>query len=290
MSVVRRTGVGGLPKIVLLHPSGSTAEVYLNGAHVTSWVPADGSEALFLSRSAEFRAGTAIRGGVPVIFPQFGNLGGLPKHGFLRVLPWSWTPSAEPPDPTTRAVLRLDDSAATRAVWPHRFRAELAVELGERTLSLTLSILNTDEAEFRFTAALHTYLRLTDVRRAAIEGLQGTRYRDRMEGDPIVDEEPELVVSGVIDRVYSSAPSELRVHDRAGGRAFRIRSEHMPDVVVWNPGEASAAALPDMEAEEYRQMLCVEAAKAAGPVRLAPGGTWYGTQRIEVRSAGTDPR
>ena len=63
-------------------------KIYLHGAHVTSWVPAGGDERLFLSQKSEFRPGAAIRGGVPVIFPQFGGLGTLPKHGFARTLPW----------------------------------------------------------------------------------------------------------------------------------------------------------------------------------------------------------
>ena len=77
-----------LPRIQLSHASGGTAEVYPYGAHVTSWVPAGGTEALFLSRAAKFEPGSAIRGGVPVIFPQFAELGPLPKHGFARTQTW----------------------------------------------------------------------------------------------------------------------------------------------------------------------------------------------------------
>ncbi|HEX5871641.1 MAG TPA: hypothetical protein VFY65_14540, partial [Longimicrobium sp.] len=77
-----------MPKLRLTHASGGTAEVYLHGAHVASWVPAGGSEAMFLSRAATLAPGEAIRGGVPVIFPQFASRGPLAKHGFARVQPW----------------------------------------------------------------------------------------------------------------------------------------------------------------------------------------------------------
>ena len=64
--------------------------VYLHGAHVTSWKPArDHDERLFLSERSEFRAGTAIRGGIPVIFPQFAAEGPLPRHGFARTSEWT---------------------------------------------------------------------------------------------------------------------------------------------------------------------------------------------------------
>ncbi|HEX6371728.1 MAG TPA: hypothetical protein VF006_22595, partial [Longimicrobium sp.] len=66
-----RDPAAALPKLRLSHASGATAEVYLHGAHVASWVPAGGTEALFVSRAATFAPGKAIRGGVPVIFPQF---------------------------------------------------------------------------------------------------------------------------------------------------------------------------------------------------------------------------
>ena len=146
-----------LPRVRLSHPSGGTADVYLHGAHVTSWIPAGGSEALFLSRAAAFGPGKAIRGGVPVIFPQFAAMGPLPKHGFARTQPWERVDDAGRPEAVR---LRLRDSEETRALWPHAFAAELAVGLGDDWLSLELTIRNPGGAAFQFTAALHTYLRV----------------------------------------------------------------------------------------------------------------------------------
>src|SRR5688500_11527362 len=145
-----------LPKLRLSHASGGTAEVYLHGAHVTSWVPAGGSEALFLSRAATFAPGAAIRGGVPVIFPQFAGMGPLPKHGFARTQPWERVDDGDRPNAVR---LRLRDSERTRAVWPHAFVAELAVEVGDDGLSMALTIQDPGDSAFDFTAALHTYLR-----------------------------------------------------------------------------------------------------------------------------------
>jgi glucose-6-phosphate 1-epimerase len=264
--------------IRLVHPSGAKAEVYRYGAHVTSWVPAGGTEALFLSRASRFGPGTAIRGGVPVIFPQFAEQGPLPKHGLARKEVWD---AADVSD--ARAVFRLRSSLFTRAIWPHVFAAELAVELEERGLSLRLSIRNPGDEPFSFTGALHTYVRVADVARASVSGLQGVTYRDKLQGDAtfVQDEEP-LCIPPEIDRVYVDAPSPLRVRDEAGGRTIVVRAEGFPDAVVWNPGAKKAASFPDMEAGEEREMLCVEAAAAADPVVLAPGGTWTGAQVLEI--------
>lgn len=267
----------GLPKLRLAHASGAAAEVYLHGAHVTSWVPAGGSEALFLSRAATFAPGTAIRGGVPVIFPQFAALGPLPKHGFARTQPWERVDDGGPPDAVR---LRLRDSAETRAVWPHAFKAELAVEVGEDWLSLALTIRNTGDAAFEFTAALHTYLRVGDVRHTTIEGLHGISYRTGERGR--VDEEREVAVTGELDRVYLDTPPELRVHDPRNGRDLVLRAEGFADTVVWNPWAAATAALPDMADDEYLEMICVEAAQVGAPVRLDAGASWTGTQRIRA--------
>lgn len=279
MHVHRTTGQNGLPKLVLSHDSGSTAEIYLHGAHITSWKPAGGAEALFLSRAAQFQSDKSIRGGIPVVFPQFADLGPLPKHGFARLQNWAWI---EQDESASRAVLRLDESEATRATWPPAFRAELAVELGDRDLSLTLSIENTDARPFDFAAALHTYLRVADVRRVAVEGLQGVRYRDRAEQELRLDEAPRLTIAGEVDRLYLNAPRTVQVEDRAGNRTFRVESKNFADAVVWNPWMEIAASLPDMEDDEYLEMVCVEAAQVGEPVELAPGETWQGTQQIEV--------
>jgi glucose-6-phosphate 1-epimerase len=269
-----------LPKLRLSHPSGGTAEVYLHGAHVTSWTPAGGSETLFLSRAATFAPGTAIRGGVPVIFPQFAGLGPLPRHGFARTQAWERVDDDDPPHSVR---LRLRDSEQTRALWPHAFLAEIAVEVGDDWLSIGLSVRNTGDGAFEFTAALHTYLRVGDVRRATVEGLHGLRYR--ASDEERVDEDREVSVAGPVDRVYLDTPPELRVHDPENGRTFILGSTGFADTVVWNPGAEATAALPDMEDDEYLRMICVEAAQVGAPVRLDAGGRWAGEQRIQVIQA-----
>src|SRR5688572_1103245 len=68
-------------------PDASRVEASAFGAHLLSW-RYRGRERLYLSPNASFGAGKAIRGGVPVIFPQFGERGDGPRHGFARTLTW----------------------------------------------------------------------------------------------------------------------------------------------------------------------------------------------------------
>ena len=278
MSALPTTGSGGLPKLVLSHPSGAAAEVYLHGGHLTSWVPAGATEAIFTSRAARFEAAVPIRGGIPVVFPQFAELGPLPKHGFARVL--SWSPSERAGrDPSL--ALELRDSPATRDLWPHEFRAELTVELEAHALVQRLSVRNPGPEPFSFTGALHTYLRVADARESAVEGLQGARYRDRASwGEERVDREPRLSPRGELDRAYLDAPDFVTVLDGPGQRSFLLSKRGFADLVVWNPGPERAASFDDMEDGEYLEMLCVEVAQVLTPIELPPGASWEGSQRI----------
>ena len=92
--------------VLLSHPSGSSADVYLNGAHVTSWIPAGGKEVLFMGKTASFAPGDPIRGGIPVVFPQFANTGPLPQHGFARKTEWQLAETADANDPTSSTTTR----------------------------------------------------------------------------------------------------------------------------------------------------------------------------------------
>ncbi len=83
-------GNGGLPKVRITSPE-AAGEMYLHGAHVTSWKPEGAEEVIFLSSRSKFENGKAIRGGVPICFPWFGGKADDPKapaHGFVRAKAW----------------------------------------------------------------------------------------------------------------------------------------------------------------------------------------------------------
>jgi len=272
------SGAGGLPKVVLVAADGARAEVYLHGAHVTSWVPAGDTERLFVSSRAEFASGRAVRGGVPVIFPQFANEGPLPKHGFARNTAWRLVTLS----PNGRARFRLASSSATEKIWPHTFVAELLIAVEGKFLDVALRIINTGATPLTFTAALHTYLRVDDVREAHIGGLRGLSFRDATLGGELRQESADEV--GIVDevnRIYFDVRSPVTVDQR--DRTTIVDMRGFNDVVVWNPGSAGGAALSDMEPDGYLRMLCVEPAVIGTPVTLPPSGHWIGSQRLLAR-------
>jgi glucose-6-phosphate 1-epimerase len=259
---------GQLPALQLRAPDGAEATITLYGAHLVSWKPlspsgAPGQERLFVSALSALDGGRAIRGGVPVIFPQFGERGTGTRHGFARTSTWRVTDSGEQ-DGAAFAVLALapgDLAPAAAAAWPAPFELSLRVALHGAELTMTLDVRNTGAQPFPFAAALHTYHLVEDVEAVRIEGVQ----------------REILAITDKLDQVFEHIPGAI-VFDN-GVDKLALEQKGFTDAVVWNPGAADAAALADMEDEEYRRFVCIEPAML-GPQVLEPGGSWRGEYRI----------
>ncbi|MGB8545787.1 MAG: D-hexose-6-phosphate mutarotase [Azonexus sp.] len=259
-------------------PRGSSAVVARLGGQVLSWLTPDGREHLFLSERAVFDGSAPIRGGIPICFPQFGGLGDLPKHGFARTREWS-VAAQRCGDDYALATLELVDDENTRALWPHAFRAEISVMLEVDRIDVEFCVENTGPAPFEFTGALHSYLRVTQVEDAALEGLHGHDYLDAARDNRVVRETgTEIIVEGEVDRVYFDVRRPQLLN--AGNLSLGIQSQGFPDVVVWNPWVDLCAGLKDMPPDGWRHMLCVEAAAVRKPVIVPAGEEWYGRQTL----------
>jgi glucose-6-phosphate 1-epimerase len=285
--LIRPLDFHGLPALAVQAPDGAQAVVTLYGAHVVSWrVAGSAQEQLYLSPASQFGAGASIRGGVPVIFPQFSDRGPGVRHGFARNRNWQQvTGAADQDDPAgAQLVLRLVDDAQSRAQWPHSFALDMAVQVQGNTLRLQLSCTNTGTSPLDFHAALHTYLAVPDVARLQLHGLAGVDFEDCVAGVMARQDAKPLQIAGELDRVYAAVHGELCLvdDDAYGARARVIAQQGFADVVVWNPGPVKGAALADMPPDGYRHMLCVEAAQVCRPVTLAPGASWSGVQTLSV--------
>lgn len=254
---------GQLPAIRIAAPDGAQAIVTLYGAHLVSWTGADGIEGMFLSTQSAMDGSKAIRGGVPVIFPQFAERGTGMRHGFARVSTWELAGSG------------LDDGAAwaefalaprmladpVRQAWPHDFSLLLRVAVRAKELAMTLTVRNEGVAAFPFSAALHTYHLVPDVCAVRIEGISSD----------------EISIIDKLDKVYPHVTGRASL--ATGERTLQLEQSGFLDAVVWNPGAADAAALSDMADEEYKRFVCIEPALLE-PLSLAPGQAWTGSCRV----------
>lgn len=258
-----------------LHAADARAEISPHGAHVLSW-QCRGRERLFMSPLTRIQPGAAIRGGIPVVFPQFSERGPGPKHGFARIQTWQAQADARAPD---RLQFQLSDNEHTRQGWPHRFSAEIDVRLSEDRLTTTLSVANTDKTPFQFAAALHTYLWVDDLAGVRLEGLESQAYLDSVrQGVETAAEGRPVRFEGELDRIYPGAAGPFRLVD--GEHHLRIESTGFIDTVVWNPGAELAARMADLGPGPHAHFVCVEAAVVLEPVQLAPGQRWQGSQTL----------
>lgn len=269
-----QTGQGGLAMAHIKASDGASSDIYLHGAHVTSWKLGNGDERLFLSPRAEFAAGKAIRGGVPVIFPQFNRVGPLPRHGFARNREWAFVALAE-----GTAMFRLSSNDETQAIWPARFTVDYTVNAHANLLNLGLAVRNLGAEPISFTCALHTYLRVNAIEQVELAGLAGVTYSDTTKEGHQDVQDGMLLIDRETDNIYYNVTEPLIVREPA--RVTEVRKTGFTDVVVWNPW-TSAAQLADMEPEGYREMLCVEAAVIGKPVHLEPNEVWAGTQQLKA--------
>ena len=290
-----------MPCIELALPRGDRLRIALHGAQVLSWVPADGVERLYLSPRARFDGTSAIRGGVPICFPQFNEraLGAvpLPKHGFARTQPWT-VREVDQTDELATATFELTQNLETLLVWPYQFSAVCTIELEADSLNIEFAVRNNSDLTWPFAIALHTYLRVDDISRTEVHGLKGVPYWDAVQhrSQPELkqtQQDEALRFASETDRVYSRIKAPVLLSHTAG--AVRVsQSPNFPEMVVWNPGAVQCAAIADMPPDGFKHMLCIEAARISTPQILLPGDAWRGWQALRAlppvpRSSGFVP-
>ena len=259
-------------------PDGAQLTACAHGGHVLGWTPAGGRPRLWLSPTSECGPGLAIRGGIPVIFPQFAGRGPLPKHGLARNRGWQ---VVETQGALWRAV--LTDDAATREIWPHRFELSLTARAEGDRLDTTLTVRNTGDAEWAFTAALHTYLMLGDPD-ALIHGLGGRTAEDNSAaGAPTTLGPPGagLRATARRDVAVPGVSQPLTLDDGVLGPLV-LTTEGFDDRVIWNPGpDHGLADVPD---GGERNFVCIEAAQLTA-IMIQPTNIWSGRQTLVVGKA-----
>nr|KJB41275.1 hypothetical protein B456_007G105200 [Gossypium raimondii] len=268
----------GVDKIVLRSPRGASARVSLHGGQVTSWRNEQGEELLFTSSKAIFKPPKAVRGGIPICFPQFGNCGSLEQHGFARNKIWTIDENPPPLSPNDSHAksfidLLLKPSEEDLKCWPHSFEFRLRVSLAaDGSLALISRIRNVNGKPFSFSFAYHTYLSVSDISEVRIEGLETLDYLDNLcQKERFTEQGDAITFESEVDRVYLSTPNVVAVLDHERKRTYVIRKDGLPDVVVWNPWEKKSKSMVDFGDDEYKQMLCVDGAVIEKPVTLKPG-------------------
>ena len=210
MYTAQKSKRNDLDSIILRSPDGlSSVEVLLFGATVISWIN-KGREMLFLSDNAIFNGSKAIRGGIPIVFPQFGQpLKQMNQHGFARNSLWITGPQN-----LTNGIITfmLFDSDTTRSLWSHPFSLFYEVILSETNLITALRVENIGENPFNFQTLLHTYLRVSEVTNISVSGFHGCCVKNQLTGESYTDLNTIGIIDKEVDCIYTNT-AENQISD-----------------------------------------------------------------------------
>ncbi|XP_021757607.1 putative glucose-6-phosphate 1-epimerase [Chenopodium quinoa] len=282
----------GITQIILRNLRGDTVRISLYGGQVLSWKNEQGDELLFMSSKATFKPPNAVRGGIPICFPQFGSRGLLEQHGFARNR--MWVIDDQPPSPRTNKSkgyatvnLLLKPSDEDLKVWPNKFEIRVRVTLSEDgNLVLRSRVKNANGKPLSFNIAFRTYFAISDISEVRVEGLETLDYLDCLQDRQRFTEQGDaLTFESEVDRIYLSSSDVVALFDHGSKRTFQIRKQGLPDVAVWNPWEKKAKALTDLGDDEYKKMLCVDGSAIEKPITLKPGEEWNGQLEFTVLSS-----
>lgn len=254
-------------EIVLFNQPWGQLAIALTGAQVVHFQPAGDQNWLWLTPTPAAPPAT-LRGGIPLCWPWFGNERYAdespnrqgPFHGTARLAPWRL-------DGVDEHEEGIEVHLSPEERLHSQLNARLVVQANARRLHVELISENIGEAPIKTSAALHSYLAVSDAYQCRLEGLAGARYLDKRHDFAESEQQGTLAVRGAIDRIYHSNHAVM-LDD--GQRRLQIAKEQSDSTVVWHPGPA---ALNDANEDAARGFLCVEAANTRlDPVWLVPGG------------------
>jgi glucose-6-phosphate 1-epimerase len=264
-------GNGELAKVAITTRE-TAGEMYLHGAHVTSWQPRGAEEVLFVSARSRWEDGRAIRGGVPICFPWFADKAdGLnaPAHGFVRTKAWQLESIVQAGDAVTVSML-TESNDDTKRWWPADFRLVYRATFGSE-LNLELVVMNPGATALRFEEALHSYFRVGQIDQIRLQGLNGVPYLDKTDSNRKKTQQGPIVIASETDRVYLNTKGAIELEDHDLRRRITVVKENSLTTVVWNPWVEKAKALSDLGDAEWMHMVCIETSNVSDfAVELGP--------------------
>ncbi len=279
-------GEGGLPRLRIRN-SLCSGEIYLHGAHLTGYRPANHEPVLWMSIQSAYQAGKAIRGGVPICFPWFGPSAAHPSypiHGFARTTEWELADVGVQPGGGINVILKLPAKPEFAAFGYDKIETYFAVLFGP-TLEMGFHVRNAGEKPFTFEAALHSYFVIGDVNQIRVRGLKGASYLDKTRNMQRFTEAADSIsLTEETDRVYDS-DGPCAIDDPLMRRRLVIEKLGSGSTVLWNawPKKAAEIGLADGEWQRY---ACVESGCiGANAITLAPGATHSLGANVRVENA-----
>lgn len=200
-----------------------------------------------------------IRGGIPLCFPWFGGHpidAKLPAHGFARTELWELQ-SVDESAQGHQLQFTLHNNSVTEALWQHPFCLTLRISCGKQ-LRMALAIENKGNTAFDCEFAWHSYFPVNAIENARIDGLQGKRFLDQLTNETYVQEHAQIIFDQETDRIYQDVDGHYLIQDER--QQINIDTNHCHSAIVWNPWIEKTKRLGDVDAQAWRDFVCLECA------------------------------
>jgi glucose-6-phosphate 1-epimerase len=264
---------------IIIDQPGFSATIALWGGHLESFIPAGQEDLLFQSANpgGEGRFGRR-HFGVPVCWPWFGAHemhDDYPAHGLARYFRWEFIEAGRFKNGDVKIVIRLasEDHPLIEEMWPLAFELRQVFRFSSKGFRINFSAANLSDKPMPVSEALHTYFNVSDNQTASVHGLDQVSYVDKFDSGSRQLQQGIVSPCDHMDRVYLSAPETCEIQDVGLQRKLIIHTEGSNSTVLWNPGAEIAKQRTDMDDEDYRRFVCVEAANALSDAyEIPPGG------------------
>ena len=232
------------------------AKIFLQGGQITEFTPKGKLPLLWVSGDETFSEGKSIRGGIPICWPWFGQHenSDFPAHGFARTHVWQ-ADEVHETDSEVTVSLKLPMKQVDSTFWPHQSSLRVEFILSEQ-LEVRLTTSNLGNVPFSYTQALHTYFPTEDINNTRVAGLQGAQYIEFGQGP---HQQHDVVdFSRETDMVYTQAAAVQTIDTPQG--MISVSRENSQSCVLWNPWIEKSKRLSNFADDDYKSMLCLEAA------------------------------
>lgn len=209
---------------------------------------------LFYAAPEPWPLSAPVRGGVPVLFPQFADRGSGVKHGWARQQ--AWTPRMT--SDASQQVFELKG--------PDHSHLMLFTEVTTHRFSQRLVVENQGDQPLTWTGGLHPYW--------AVEDVTTLTWSDPQGAGPVIDGSAWIEFE---------RPNHGPWHWQTQGHSVTLSATGFTHWMIWNPGAAGAQQLPDLPDEDWRRFVCIEPVMLT-PQVLLPGAVFEGAYEVVISS------
>lgn len=253
-------------------------------AQIIRYASINKPDILWGNPEAIYQPEQAIRSGIPLCWPWFGQLTSNPtdvqkmhnptysaaSHGFARCVQWK-NHTIETLEQEIIITNSLHTSPLITPQWPHEAELKITIRFN-KNLHIQLQINNYTHHNLAITQALHSYFLVSDIRHIHIHGLQGLSYleQDNHGHNQINLQKDPPTLTTQTDRIYTNTPKELSIEDPTWQRKIIIQAPLSHSAVLWTPWQQQAQTLNQFPASLWNQIVCLEIGCLLGKMQIVP--------------------